>query len=186
MLLRDYELRDAEVGGDGRTLVLACVPFDVEALVDDGDGPYREVFRCGAFEHVVRAPNRVELRYRHQQDGPPYGFGVDLVEDSKYLIGAFRVAPGGQGDGLLDLVCDRQLRGVSIGFVAGVDRRTDDGGLLVERVRVKRLGEVSLTPAATWSDARVLAMRESAAAGATAASAERERWMLRRLRLGLR
>jgi len=186
MLLRDFQLRDAEVGGDGRTLVLACVPFDQPAWVDDGDGPYRESFRRGAFKHVTRSPNRVELRYRHRQGGVPFGFGVDLVEDPKYLLGSFRVARGDQGDQLLALVADGQLGGVSIGFTPGTDLGEGDAdGPVTVRVRVKQLGEVSVLPvgAATWQDAKVLAVREAAA---PAAAVERERVRLLRIRLAAR
>lgn len=183
MLTREFGLRDAEIGGgDGRTLVLACVPFGVEAVVDDGDGPYREVFRRGAFEHVTRAPNRVELRYRHRQDMLPFGFAADLVEDPKHLIGSFRVAPGERGDQILDLVRDGQLSGVSIGFLPGTDMVTGSGA--VERVRVKKLGEVSLTPVQVYTGAEVLAVREAMAD--MAGAVERERLSLRRIRLALR
>ena len=186
MLVRDFlTLRDAVVAGDGRTLVLACVPFDQPATVDDGDGPYREVFRRGAFSHVVRAPNRVELRYAHQP-GVPYGFGTDLVEDPKYLLGSFRVAPSDAGDQVLALVKDDMLRGVSVGYVAGHSESGQDAdGPLVQRLRVKRLAEVSLTPAAAYEGAEVLAVRSEdvAATAVDAAAVERERWHWQRLRV---
>lgn len=164
MFQRDYQLRDAVIGGDGRTVVLACVPFDREATVDDGDGPYREVFRRGAFAHLTAAARHTELKYTHDP-GMPYGFGIDLVEDPHYLLGSFRVAPSQAGDQLLALVNDEQLRGVSIGYVAGShpgdNRATVDGsGRLVERMRVKRLPHVALTPAPAFVDAMVLAVRE--------------------------
>lgn len=192
MLRRDFRLRSAEVG-DGRTLTLACVPFGVPAWVDDGAGPYRESFVRGAFQHVVAAANRVELRYDHRQAGPPYGFGLDLAEGDDGLSGRFRVAPGEHGDQIISLVEDGQLPGVSIGFVPGRSRESrDDDGPLVERLRVKRLGEVSLTPAATWEEARVLAVRaesdgsERAVAAVSARLRERERLALRRIRAGVR
>ena len=162
MLTRSYHLRDAEVGGDGRSLILACVPFDTAAMVDDGRGPYREVFRHGAFTHLVDAARRVELRYAHHQDGPPYGYGLDLIEDPGYLLGRFRVAPSAHGDQVLALVNDGQLSGVSIGYIAGQSNDTSDAdGPLVERVRVKRLAEVSLVPVGTssYDEAQVLAVR---------------------------
>ncbi len=176
MLLRNYQASDATVG-DGRTLHLACVPFDVEATVDDGDGAYREVFRRGAFAHIVKAPNRTELRYQHRQDGLPYGFGATLTEDAHYLVGTFRVADTPQGEQLLGLVRDDQLGGVSIGFVPGSDRTTGD---LVERVRVAQLVEVSLTPAATYGGAAVLAVRSQSV---DLAAKERARHAVRRLRM---
>ena len=91
MFQRDYALRDAVIGGDGRTVVLACVPFDQEALVDDGDGLYREMFRRGAFTHLTGAARHTELQV-HPRPGMPYGFGIDLVEDPHYLLG---IVPGG-------------------------------------------------------------------------------------------
>jgi len=187
MLQRDFlALRDVVVGGDGRTVVLACVPFDVPALVDDGDGPYREVFRRGAFAQVVKAPNRVELRYAHQGGGAPYGFGLDLVEDPGYLLGSFRVAPSERGDQLLALVNDDQLAGVSIGYVAGHSQvGRDADGPITERLRVKRLPEVSLTPAPAYQgSAQVLAVREEVPVfpSVDAGALERERLYWARVR----
>lgn len=172
LLLRDFQLRDAEVGGDGRTLVLACVPFDAPTWVDDGSGPYREGFRRGAFRHATRAANRTELRYAHRQTGMPFGFGVDLIEDPSHLIGSFRVAPSEQGDQVLALVRDGQLAGVSIGFVPGTDEAGgDDDGPVTWRTLVRRLAEVSLTPAAAYQGAQVLAVREEPLSRDTRAAA---------------
>lgn len=185
MLLRSYAaLRDAETTGDGRTLTLALVPFDVPAWVEDDEavGPYRESFKRGAFTHVLRAPNRVELRYDHDRNGPPYGFGQSLREDADMLVGDFRVAPSAAGDQALALVNDGQLRGVSIGFFPGIDKPGRDAdGPLIERVRVKKLAEVSLTTAGSYEDAGVLAVRAAAAAN-TLADVERERLWWTRVR----
>lgn len=182
MLERSFSLRDAEIGADGRTLVLACVPFDSPTMVDDGDGPYMESFQRGAFKHITQAANRVELRYAHRQDGAPYGFGLDLIEDPKHLIGRFRVAPSERGDQVLALVRDDQLNGVSIGYVPGQSEEgTDrDGRRMVHRVRVKQLAEVSLTPSPAFHGAAVLALREQSVNGA---ERERERLFWARARL---
>lgn len=166
MFQRDYQLRDAVIGGDGRTVVLACVPFDREAIVDDGDGPYREVFRRGAFTHLTGAARHTELRYAHRSSPADLlGFGIDLVEDPHYLLGSFRVSPSDAGDQILAHVRDGQLAGVSIGYVAGAHpgdnrERLEREGRLVERLRVKRLPEVSLTPAPAYAGAEVMAVRE--------------------------
>ena len=180
MLQREFQLRDAEVAGDGRTLVLACVPFDVPAWVDDGQGPYREGFKRGAFRSVCRAPNRVELQYAHRGT-LPYGFGVDLIEDPTHLIGSFRVAPGEQGDQVLALVRDGQLNGVSIGFQPGDDQ--PDADQVMWRTHIRRLAEVSLTPAPSYAGTGVLAVREEPARDTLAQA--RARWMLRKVRLGM-
>lgn len=163
MLLRSFSaLRDAEIGSDGRTLVLACCPFDQPAIVDDGDGlgEYSEEFRRGAFANIVRAANRTELRYDHILDGPPYGFGIDLIEDPTHLIGRFRVAPSEQGDQILALVRDDQLGGVSIRFDPGTDSTSTRNGMRhVSRIRIKQMPEVSLTPSPSYEGTGVLAIR---------------------------
>lgn len=186
MLQREYAaIRAAEVRDDGRTLVLACVPIDRPAWVSDGGKPYREVFRPRAFRHVMAAPNRVELRYRHGTTGAPFGFGVELREESDALVGTFRIAPSADGDQLLALVRDEQLTGVSVGYLAGESRETRDAdGPLTERLNVRQLAEVSLTNAPAYPDARVLAVREDMDI-AQAVMRERERlyWFRRRMTL---
>ena len=193
MLTREYQLRDATVSGDGRTLVLACVPFDREAVVDDGGGPYRELFRRGAFEHLTRAANRTELRYLHgNAPADVLGFASALVETGDFLEGAFRVAPSASGDQVLALVRDRQLSGVSIAYVAGEhdgdNRRADhlSGGLpLVERLRVRKLPHVALVPVGAFEDAGVLAVREPPLVDPLVAARVRERhaWELHKLKM---
>lgn len=160
------------------------MPFDVPAGVDDGDGRYREVFRRGAFEHVTAAPNRTELRYEHDQNGPPYGFATELVEEPEMLVGRFRVAPSDLGDMLVALVRDDQLTGVSVGFIPGTDRKGSDAdGPLVERIRVKRLKEVSLVGSPVHPGAKVLAVRS--ATDLDPGVVERETLYWWRLRSGL-
>lgn len=190
MLTREYQIRDAELGGDGQTLVLACVPFDREAVVDDGDGPYREVFRRGAFEHLARAANRTELRYLHGRDpSGVLGFASALAERGDYLEGTFRVAPSASGDQILALVRDEQLRGVSVGFSEGAhpgdNRRTEGEVPLVERLRVRQLPHVALVPAGAYSDARVLAVREASDPDLLESARVRARheWDLHKLRI---
>ena len=184
LLVRQWTgLRDAHVGDDGRTVVVAVVPYDSPTRVDDGNGPYREVFRRGAFAHACRAPTRVELRYSHRQEGPPYGFGTRLEETGSHLEGEFRVAECSDGDRILALVREGQLAGVSVGYVAGMSRNiTDADGPLTERVQVKRLAEVSLVTAGAYEEARVLAIRQAVERDLRAA-VERERLYWQRLRL---
>jgi HK97 family phage prohead protease len=156
-MFRELVLRDAQVSG--RTLVLACVPFDTPTWVSDGGDPYREEFAPGAFAHVDAA--RTHLRRGHSTDvRNELGRGMSLWEDGGWLIGEFRVARGEAGDQILNLVQDGMLRGVSIGFDPGVDEeRVDRHGLLVRRKRVKRLAEVSLVDQPAYEEAEVLAVR---------------------------
>lgn len=169
MLHRDYELRDAQVSG--RTLVLAMVPFDSPTMVADGDGvPYLEAFRPGAFAHLD--PTRTQLRYRHSSDLlDRLGSGVQFREDGGWLLGDFRVSAGQRGDHLLDLVGSGDLRGVSIGFDAGIDEQDGD---VTRRVRVKRLLETSLVDQPAYADASVLAVRAEQAAAMAARDRARD------------
>jgi HK97 family phage prohead protease len=157
VLQREWVFRDAAV--KGRTLVLACVPFDTPTWVADGGDPYREEFAPGAFDHVDAT--RTQLRYRHSADLlDRLGSGLSLREDGGWLIGEFRVAGGARGDHLIDLVRDGELQGVSIGFDPGVDeQRSTPDGQVVRRVRVKRMPEVSLVDQPAYQDAGVLAVR---------------------------
>lgn len=177
LLRRSFEVDDADVIADGRTLRLRLVPFDTPAVVDDGQGPYREGFRRGAFAHLLRAAQRVELRYEHQQHGLPYGFGSELVEEPGALVGSFRAADSETGRHLLALV-DDGLRGVSVGYMP--DKRADErsGGVLWRR-RVKLLKEVSMTSSPTYEGAELLAVRHKAD---TETARERARWELARVR----
>jgi HK97 family phage prohead protease len=182
VLTHSYQLRDATV--KGRTLTVACVPYDTPAPVMDTAGEvFLEQFTRGAFRNAVKAPHLVQLRYEHRQDGPPYALGLELREDPKYLVGTWRVAPSGDGDRLIGLVVDDQLRGASVGFEPG-DHPGDNAlrDNVVTRSYVKRLHEVSLTAAPVYDDAKVLELRSRRAADLTKAR-ERERWRWRTLTL---
>lgn len=163
MLRHDYELRDASVSG--RTITLALVPFDTPTWIREDDRTYREVFRRGAFDHVMVDPRRTKLTWDHRLGDldARYGSGVSMREDGGYLIGDFKVIGGARADHLLDLVEARELRGVSIGFVPGEDRAGEDAdGPLLERVRVKQLPEASLVDQPAYPQAEVLALHRSA------------------------
>ena len=71
MLTHEFQVRDADV--TGRTVRLACVPYDQPAPVADDNGePYLEQFQRGAFRNVVKAPHVVQLLHDHK---PGVGFG---------------------------------------------------------------------------------------------------------------
>jgi HK97 family phage prohead protease len=157
MLLRhSFEVADMHVAG--RSLLLACVPFNTPAWVADDGEPYREVHRPTVATGLD--PTRTQLRYQHSDDMiNRLGVGAEFRPDPRYLLGEFRVVSGARGDHLLDLVESGQLRGVSVGFVPGPSNSTaDEDGPLVERLRYKRLPEVSLVDAPAYTGAEVLAV----------------------------
>ncbi len=182
MLRHGFQMRDATI--TGRTITMACVPYDTPAPVYDTDGDvFLEQFTRGAFRNAVRAPHLVQLRYEHRQDGPPYALAQELREDADYLVGTWRVAPSGDGDRLIGLVQDEQLRGASVGFIPGDhpgDNEVRDN--IVTRRYVKQLAEVSLTAAPVYQEAKVLELRAQAVVD-LARARERERWRWRGLTL---
>jgi len=165
VITREFQLDGARVG-DGRTIILAAVPFNTEALVDDddGSGPYFEQFERGAFDSAVRAPHRVALLFRHDDSAKgTLGRGVLIREDAKYLHAEMRVARGSTGDHVLDLVNDEMLDGASVGFdpLHGGDRvAMRSGRRVVTRMRTL-LAEISLVPVGAYASAGVLAVREA-------------------------
>ncbi len=92
MLTHSFEVRDAEV--KGRTVVLACVPYDVKAPVADANGdPYFERFERGAFRNVVKAPHVVQLLHDHRP-GVGFGYARSLREAEPPPVRPTRVGVG--------------------------------------------------------------------------------------------
>ena len=181
MLTHSFEVRDAEV--KGRTVVLACVPYDTPAPVADSNGePYLEQFTRGAFRNVVKAPHVVQLLHDHRP-GVGFGYARSLTEEPRQLVGEWRIPRSDPGDQLLALVGDEQLRGVSVGFVPG-EHEQDNVWVdnVLTRRYVRQMPEVSLTPAPVYADATVLEVRRRHDLQ-LAKARERERWRWRALTL---
>lgn len=161
---RAFALDELEAG-DGRTIVGRCVPYDIEREVADPPEfvPYREVWRAGAFRHVVRAPNRVLLNYDHRDDlGNQVGLATELVERDDGLHAVFRAydTTVASANTALAMVREHALRGLSIQATMHPRGTNRDGGL-VERVRVAMLHHVALTATPAYDTAEVLAVRSA-------------------------
>lgn len=158
-LVRSYE---AEVAaGDGRTLDLRVIPYNVVAVVADPPDfrPYREAFLPGAFERQAAAPDRVRmwLNFEHDQGlRGIVGHGVELADSRHDLRGSFRVHENPDGDKALQLVGEKLLTGVSVEFHA-LRSRIVDG--VTQRVRA-HIKNVSLCRTPAYAGAEVLAVRE--------------------------
>lgn len=155
--------------GDGRTLTGFAVPFDVEATVDDGDGPYLEVFRRGAFRNVVKDPGRVKLCYGHSDRVEDWiGKTALLREEGPGLWAEFRLDdPRARAHADIETMAykvrDGQLGGLSVSFIPGYTVETvRDGMLHRERKTVKRVDHVALVPAGAYPSVEPLAVREKA------------------------
>jgi Escherichia/Staphylococcus phage prohead protease len=167
ILHRAYEsalhVRD---GGDGRTLVGALMPWNVEAQVVDRGRLVTETFERGALADID--PALVPLTVRHPRDAEqlPVGVTVELEERADAAWGAWRVSRTVAGDELLELARDKVPLALSVGFLElpGGSRWSPD------RKRVTRtraaLDHVAVVRVGAYQGAAVAGVR--AAQGATA------------------
>ena len=149
----DLEVRSAAKGGDGRTIVGIAVPYNQPQYIDKD---LTEEFLPGAFDHQLRAANRVRLtREHHGLGGHLIGRATELRDDARGLYGEFRVSNTPAGDETLELVKDGVLSHLSIGFrqPEGGYRRSRAG--VVQRSKVN-LFEVSVVMEGAYSDEAVV------------------------------
>lgn len=140
----DIEIRGS---GDGRTVHGIAVPYDVPMRIDT---QLTEVFRRGAFARQLAAAHRVPFTRDHQRDGGQIiGRVKELRDDAAGLYFEARVSPTQLGNDTLELLKDGALDQVSIGFLAGQDRRMADG--TIERVSAT-LRELSVVPEGAYGE----------------------------------
>lgn len=148
---------DLEVRSDGRTVHGVAVPWDTPARVNDGFGPYTEVFRKGAFERTIRERgHKVKALANHDRRSLPLGRANLVREDAAGLYTEVRVSKTRAGDEALELVRDGALDAFSVGFIPVREREGPDG--LVERTEV-RLNEVSLVAFPAYDGAAIAGIR---------------------------
>ena len=158
-LQREVSVEIAE-GGDGRTLVSRLVPYNEVATVNDGSGPYEEMFVPGAFKAQMKAAHRIKafLNFRHRQSlSDVIGHATQIADREDGLHGELRVLEGVDGDKALQLHAAGVLDKLSIEFQPLKDRVVDG---VVQRVSARLLG-VALVPEGAYTGAEVLAVREA-------------------------
>lgn len=111
----ELELRSAGTGPDkGRIVHGRAVPYGVPQYIYDG---LTEEFVRGAFDHQLRAANRIRLAREHVQlGGTMIGALRELDDRADGLYFSAKVSKTPVGDETLELVHDKALREVSIGF----------------------------------------------------------------------
>lgn len=149
-VVRSYEVDDFEIeadradGGDGRTITMQAVPFGVTIEVPS-EG-IRERFARGAFAHQMGALHRVQAVYLHQNQG---GEVIGRLHSGEELASGLRVTARisntSRGNDTLELVRDKAITQVSIGFRAKRDWSRLVDGKVTERTRAD-LFEVALVP----------------------------------------
>lgn len=131
-----------------RLLCGIVVPYGVDQRIDD---TLTERFEAGAFNHQLRAANRVGLYHLHSNDGRSLqlGFATELRDDPAGLYGEFRVVDQtAYGDHYLALVREGALREWSIGFEPMRDRAA---GRTTVRVKAM-LKETALVPQGAYGE----------------------------------
>jgi HK97 family phage prohead protease len=167
MLFRAYEA-DLTVRGDGRTVYGYAVPYDVDAIVNDGFGDYAERFTHGAFRNVIRQAHRCKFQCRHDDDVMSWvGNAVLLREEKRGLFGEWQVDNTDRGRQVIYKIRDGQLPGLSVGYRPS-DRQThntlsvrEDGIQRITRSLVKQLDHVAAVVDPAFAPVEPLAVREA-------------------------
>ena len=123
--VRNIELSE----GDDRTIRGRCVPYGEVETVDDGQGPYKEMFEQGAFRRAARRPTEGDpgLRAPRAIRSTSSVTVIEFVEGDDGLHGTFRAIDGPVGDQGLELVRAGVLTGMSVrAVVLGPGRRRGD------------------------------------------------------------
>jgi HK97 family phage prohead protease len=156
-LIRTFDA-ELEETGDGRTLEGICVPYNIATTVDDGMGPYQEMFVKGAFGRAVKAPNRVYLNFEHKPGiSNVLGHGVEFDERDDGLYGKLQIEEGPDGAKAMRLWRQQVLTSLSVEFKPMGKQTRNEAGI-VER-RSVHLDAVALCRVGAYDEARVLAIR---------------------------
>jgi HK97 family phage prohead protease len=166
MLIRAVD-QDLELTGDGRTILGLLAPYETPALVDDGFGPYWEMFRRGCFDRPMKgSPSYLRVQLEH--NGHWVGRGNEWRDGPRGLAAALRLDPTEAGREAAFKVRDGQTPGLSLGF--RISEASDanrferiDGKKVLVRTRVKALHHVALCQQPAYADAQVSAVRSAPA-----------------------
>jgi HK97 family phage prohead protease len=147
--------------GDGRTIVGIAVPYGAPTRINER---LVEQFAKGAFNHQLRAANRVRFTREHMDlGGSLIGAATLLRDDPAGLYGEFRVSKTPLGDETLELVRDGALSHLSVGFRERENRKLAGG--VTERVKAD-LSEVAVVMQGAYGElATAVGVRSAQAAG---------------------
>lgn len=161
----DLEVRSS---GDGRTIYGIAVPWEAPQRIDE---QLTEQFARGAFNHQLRAANRVRVAREHVTlGGTLIGAMQAMRDDTAGLYVELRVSRTPVGDETLELVRDGALRDLSIGFRQRQNRRLPGG--ILERVTAD-LFEVAVVMAGAYGDLAAAAGVRSADPGCSCGAGRR-------------
>lgn len=155
----DLSLRARGAGSDGRTVYGIAVPYNTPQYIEDG---LTEEFVRGAFAHQLNAPFRVRAAREHVQlGGTMIGACRALQEQDGGLYFEARISKTVTGDETLELINDKALRQVSIGF-----RERPGGSVRTAQNVIRRTGadlfEIAFVMEGAYGDGAMLAGVRSA------------------------
>lgn len=151
---------DLEASGDGRTLDLRVVPYNVVARVADPPDylPYDEVWLPGVFEKQRNAANRLLVNFEHEGGiSGVVGRGVEYRDSDQAMEASVRMLNAQDADKALELVNEGVLDGVSLEATPLKSIREDG---VVKRVKA-HLINIALCRRPAFEGAQVLAVREA-------------------------
>lgn len=167
VLYRSFGAVDLE--GDGRTIVGLAAPYDEVAIVDDGQGPYREQYDRGAFRGVVeRWPaRRCKVQLEHPERvgmGAWVGRGQEWRDTEEGLRVVLRLDDTEDGRAAAYKVRDGQTPAMSIAYVPGQSDSQWHPELndhVTHRRSVRAISHVALVPMGAYQSALVEALRSA-------------------------
>lgn len=144
-----------EVTGDGRTVIGLVVPYGRVATVDDGFGPYRELFEPGAFAKPMKGRAQY-VRVHLEHPGAWVGRGERWLDTEAGLSMALRLDDTEAGRAAAFKVRDGQTPGLSVGFVPGrTNTKMHPDGPVEHRLSVKSVHHVALVAQGAYPEAQV-------------------------------
>lgn len=153
----DMEIRSQAKGGDGRTLYGYAVPF---GQVQQIDRDLTEAFDPAAFDHQMRAMNRVGYWHYHSRDPRTAQVGALSMAraESKGLYEEAKISNTQRGNDMIELVKDGAITEQSVGFRCGPSGTQMRDGV-AWRTKA-HLTELAAVPSGAYGDgAPIMGMR---------------------------
>jgi len=152
--ISEAKVRDNE-NGEGRIVFGRIVPYGQVATVNDGAGPYREMFAPGAFKRSIeQRTHKIKLLINHDRTKLPVGRALSIQDRPDGAYGEFLVSRNQLH--LLDDVEDEIVDSFSVRFRGIAGKRRD--GVMV-RTEAALGEEVSLVGFPAYTDADIGGVR---------------------------
>jgi HK97 family phage prohead protease len=156
---------DLEVTGDGRTVTGLLAPYNTPAKVDDGFGPYWEMFERGCFSRALRG-NASYLRLQLEHNGHWVGRGSVWRDSAEGLAADMRLDDTEAGREAAFKIRDGQTPGLSVAYRLSEDPQGNEtrpiaGKKVTVRKKIKALHHVALCQFPAYAQAQVEAVRSA-------------------------